>query len=252
MSRAPSPAGCTPAPTTASHRHSADGGRDGDLDAPLAGVAGAGHRARDAVPGRVGDAEPPDGGGLGEHRRQPLERRRALHGEHGPLARRLDAADGVTHAVGVRGVGHHVEHVVAVVGPRVPPHDDVVEHRAVGVVEQVGVLRPARARSCRGRWSASAAAGRARSARRPGPCRGGRRRTRRRPRGRRGARRSCPSGTRAASPTRRTAPCGPAAAVDARRAATARALELIASARANRRRRRRRRRAARAGRRCRP
>ena len=26
--------------------------------------------------------------------------------------------------------------------PRVPPHDDVVEHRAVGVVEQVGVLGP--------------------------------------------------------------------------------------------------------------
>ena len=45
-----------------------------------------------------------------------------------------------THAVGVRGVGHHVEHVVAVVGG-MPPHDDVVEHRRVAVVEQVGVLR---------------------------------------------------------------------------------------------------------------
>ena len=44
------------------------------------------------------------------------------------------------HPVGVGGVGHDVEG-----GLRQPPDDDVVDHRAVGVVEQVGVLGPARA-----------------------------------------------------------------------------------------------------------
>ena len=48
------------------------------------------------------------------------------------------AADGRLHPLGVRGVGHDVEHLVGD-----PPHDDVVDHRAVAVVEEVGVLRPA-------------------------------------------------------------------------------------------------------------
>ena len=36
-----------------------------------------------------------------------------------------------------------------------PPDDDVVDHRAVGVVEEVGVLGPARRRSGGGRWTAA-------------------------------------------------------------------------------------------------
>jgi hypothetical protein len=41
---------------------------------------------------------------------------------------------------GVRCIGHHIEHVVGQ-----PPHDDVVDDRSVGVVEQVRVLGPPRA-----------------------------------------------------------------------------------------------------------
>ena len=88
------------------------------------------------------DPEPADRGRLGEHRRQPLVAARALHGEHRPRRRwssgrrRWRARD----PVGVRRVGHHVEALVVD-----PPHDDVVEHRRVGLVEQVGVLGPARA-----------------------------------------------------------------------------------------------------------
>ena len=59
------------------------------------------------------DPEPPDRGGLGKRRRQPLQRSRTLHGEDGPLVGRLHATDGVSDAIGVGGVGHDVEHVVA-------------------------------------------------------------------------------------------------------------------------------------------
>ena len=57
------------------------------------------------------------------------------------------AADRGHDPLGVGRVRHHVEHLVVE-----PPHDDVVEHRRVGLVEQVRVLRPAGRRPCRGRW----------------------------------------------------------------------------------------------------
>ena len=84
--------------------------------------------------------------------------RRALHGEHGPLGGDVRRRRGRRRTrVGVRGVGHDVEALVVD-----PPHDDVVEHRAVGLVEQVRVLRPARADLAAGRWSAPPAGGRGR------------------------------------------------------------------------------------------
>ena len=61
-----------------------------------------------------------------------------LHGENGTGAGDVVASHGGAHVVGVRGIRHHVEHRLGVVG--VPPHDDVVEHRRVGVVEEMGVL----------------------------------------------------------------------------------------------------------------
>ena len=197
----------------------------GDLDAVLARVAGAGDGARHALPRRrAATSEAADGRGLRPHRRQPL-------GAPAAPARRARRASCVvsappiasTHPVGVRRVRHHVEHVAVAVG-RVPPHDDVVEHRARRRRRAGGCTAPDRGRSCRGRWSARAAAGRSASA----PS------TRTVPRwrhvehdrvacGRRGARRSCPPGTRAASPSRRTAPCGRRARDGRRRAASARA-----------------------------
>ncbi len=66
-------------------------GRHGDLDAVLAGVAGAGDEALDAVPGRTGPR--------GSARRPPPRAspvassaagRRALHGDDGPLGRDVD------------------------------------------------------------------------------------------------------------------------------------------------------------------
>ena len=77
VSRAPSPAGWMPAPTIAAHRSPARVGRHRDLDAPLAGVAGAGDHARRRPPRRVGDAEPPDGRRL---RRRPSPADRAPPG----------------------------------------------------------------------------------------------------------------------------------------------------------------------------
>ncbi len=142
--------------------------RDGDLDAPLARVAGAGDRARRAVPRRRGRR------GTGRRRRPPGTRppggrappapaRRARPGRavvsSPPTASRTRS---VFDALGI--TSNTSDAVVA----GMPPDDDVVEHRAVGVVEQVGVLGPARGRSCRGRWSASPAAGRGHPA--PATC----------------------------------------------------------------------------------
>ena len=87
---------------------------------------------------------------------EALARSRPLHRDHGPRVGDVGAADGAAHAVGVRSVRHDVERVVAH-----PPHDDVVEHRSRR--RRAGACTgPARRRSCRGRSSASPAAGRER------------------------------------------------------------------------------------------
>ena len=125
-----------------------------DLDAVLARVAGAGDRARRRRPtSHSADPEATDGRRLGR------DCAPAAAGPSGP-ARRARPASAVivvaadrrsTHAVGVGGVRHHVEHGSPVV-VRVPPHDDVVEHRARRRRRAGGCTAPARARSCRGRW----------------------------------------------------------------------------------------------------
>ena len=75
VSRAPSPAGSTPAPSTARHNAGGRLGRHGHLDAVLAGVAGAGDQARRCPSQREpGDAEAADGGRLGRHRRPARSR----------------------------------------------------------------------------------------------------------------------------------------------------------------------------------
>src|SRR4051794_5226452 len=48
----------------------------------------------------------------------------------------LVSADRVANSVRVAGIGHHVEDVVTD-----PPHDDVVDHGCVVLVQQMGVLR---------------------------------------------------------------------------------------------------------------
>ncbi len=142
VSRAPRPAGSTPAPVTASHTSTALRRGHRELDTVLARVAGAGDDAPDPVPLDRGDAEPSDRRGLGPHGRQPFPRRRTLHRDHRSVPGHVSVlADPqrLPHPLRVRCVGHHVESVVGD-----PPDDDVVEHRGVVLVEQVGVLGSAR------------------------------------------------------------------------------------------------------------
>ncbi len=141
MSRAPSPAGVIPAAARASQRSSAAAAGTAISTPGLPGVAGAGHGALDPVPGESLDAEPSDCGGVGEDRPEHRRPVRALHGDDRTTGRDVVAAECVAHTVGVRGVRHDVEGVT-VSGIGMPPHDDVVDHRGVGVVEQVRVLRP--------------------------------------------------------------------------------------------------------------
>src|SRR5205085_146915 len=105
----------------------------------LAGVPGACGGASDAAPLELGHGEVCDVGSGGRDLAHPLAGPRPLHGDHGPLAGDIGAADDVDHPLGVGGVGHDVEPLLAA-----PPHDQVVDHRAIGVVEQVGVLGPTR------------------------------------------------------------------------------------------------------------
>ena len=119
-----------------------DGDRRGDLDPRLTGVAGAGDGAVHTCPRRRGDGEASHGRGLRPHRRQPLGGVRTLDGEHGTCVGGLGAADRLDDPVGVRRVRHHIEHGRGAIWRGVPPDDDVVEHRSVGIVEQVRVLRP--------------------------------------------------------------------------------------------------------------
>ena len=91
-----------------------------------------------------------DLGGLGADRGEPLPGVGALDGEDGPLGgdvggRHVGRARGgglLGQCCGdprrVRRVRHDVEGLLVE-----PPHDDVVEHRGIGRVEQVGVLGPA-------------------------------------------------------------------------------------------------------------
>ena len=116
---------------------------DRHLHAVLAGVAGAGHGDRDLAEAAGRHLEPTHRGDLvAARRREAGTGLGTLHRDHGPigghvcyvnLARLL--RQGADDPVGVGGIGHHVEPVAAD-----PPHDDVVEHRGVGGVEQVGVL----------------------------------------------------------------------------------------------------------------
>ncbi len=97
--------------------------RHSELDAVLAGVAGAGHGARDAEQLDRLDPEAADRRCLCRHRGEVGARLGALHGEQGPSAGDVAATDRRHHPIGVRRVRHDVEALVID-----PPHDDVVEH----------------------------------------------------------------------------------------------------------------------------
>ena len=138
VSRAPSPAGSTPAASSASHTARRGGNRHCDLDPVLAGVTRAGDGARGARDLDALYTEALHGGGRLAELGHTMARFGALHGQDAPSGRGVLPAQRVHDALGVRRVGHHVEGLLVN-----PPHDDVVEHPA-GVVEQVRVLRPAR------------------------------------------------------------------------------------------------------------
>ncbi len=123
--------------------------RHGDLDAVLAGVAGAGDGAGHALPVERCHPEPTDrtcGGKRRGHQRLGVG---ALHGDDRTLGRGVRSPDGGTHAVGVRGVRHDVERI-GVVGA--PPHDDVVDHGQRQRRRGGARTGRARARSWSGRW----------------------------------------------------------------------------------------------------
>ena len=120
------------------HRH---------LEAVLPGVAGSGGDAPGTLPGEAPDTEAGHVGGLGDDRGRPAPGLGALDGDDRAVGRGVPATDGRHHAVGVGGVGHDVEDVLVH-----PPDDDVVDDRRVGLVEEVGVLRPAWGDLVAGRW----------------------------------------------------------------------------------------------------
>ena len=256
VSRAPSPAGCDAGSDDRRPQVGGGGGGHGDLDAALARVAGAGDRARRRRPtSTCADPEP------ARPRRPPGTRRPAARSAPGPCTAstarscgRVVAADRVAHAVGVGGVGHHVEHVGAVVVPGC--HHTMMSSSTEPSSRRGGACTaPARARSWRGRWSAALQPLERAGAGDPHRAEVGHVEHHGVARGRRGARRSCRSGTRAACPSRRTAPSGRRRRGGRRRAASARARSFMwhdgAPAAASARRGRRRP-AGRAGRRCRP
>ena len=187
VSRAPRPGGNGPG---AEHRLPHDRGQLGrhrQLHAVLAGVARAGHGAlgaRRPMPCRRGSdrRRPP--------RARSCARRSRAAGPCTAMIARLGgdvlAADGRHHPVGVGGVRHDVEHVVGQ-----PPHDDVVEHRRVGLVEQVGVLGPPRRDLAEVVRERGLQALERPGALHPHRARGGSRRRPRRPSGRPCARRWC-------------------------------------------------------------
>ncbi len=113
------------------------GGRVGDrnLDACFARVAGAGNHARRALPAQLADLEASDCSGLGEDGRQLQFGLRSLHRQHGAIVRCLLSPDRGADTIGVGCIGHDVEHFGVD-----PPHDDVVEHGGIDLVEQMRVL----------------------------------------------------------------------------------------------------------------
>ncbi len=139
VSRAPRPAGGTPASSTACQRPSAASRRHRELHAVLTGVAGPGGRAGRPPPFERGHPEAADGRRLRHDRRQPAPRRGPLHGDDGPAGGDVHPPDRLEHPGGVGRVRHHVEALLVQ-----PPHDDVVGHRRVRLVEKVGVLGPPR------------------------------------------------------------------------------------------------------------
>ena len=196
MSRAPSPAGVAPAPSSASQSAGAASGVEQELDAVLARVAGAADERLGA-----GDARASPCASAAAARRRPARRRsrapRALHGEHRVVVDRVGdlgvEAAGVLREPGevalvVGGVG---DRQVAVVGE--PVGEQVVEDAAVLAAEAPSTARR-RPRASRRRWRAAAAG----APRRSGPARSrsrpcARRRRRRRRCAPRGARRRTPS-----------------------------------------------------------
>ena len=116
--------------------------RRGDLDAILTRVPGTGNEHLDVCDRGKTDSEPANSTDCWRDGLESSPSIGTLHGEHS--ARRGDVSHlevGTTQrigdAVGVGCVGHDVEPVGLD-----PPHDDVVEHRTVGGVEEMGVLRP--------------------------------------------------------------------------------------------------------------
>ncbi len=201
VSRAPRPAGLTPAATTARQKARGDLGGDGALDAVLARVAGAGDSARHPFELEVRHGEVAHRRCLGGDARQALARLRPLHGDDRPLLGHVVAADDRDDPVGVGGVRHDVETLLLH-----PPDDDVVQHGGVLLVEQVLVLGPPGPDLVQVVGERPSAGARRSPGRSGGRCRGGSRRTRPRRSYRRGARRWCRPGTKAASPSRRSPP----------------------------------------------
>ncbi len=138
VSRAPSPAGAAPAPSTASKNGPAASPWHRALDAVLAGVAGPRGQAVGALPRRRGR---PGSGRRRPPRAPPWPARWRAAGPWTattalePVTSRPPTA--AKAGAGVRGVGHDVEPLLGH-----PPHDEVVDDRTV-VVEQVRVLGPA-------------------------------------------------------------------------------------------------------------
>ena len=138
MSRAPSPAGATPCGEHGRPEIRRDLGRDGALDAVLAGVARAGDQAGGARPTRNARRQKrctAAAAGATAARRGP--RLGALHRDDRPLVGDVGTTDGADDLGRVRRVGHDVEALLVD-----PPDDDVVDDEAV-LVEQVRVLGPA-------------------------------------------------------------------------------------------------------------
>ena len=145
VSRAPRPGGRHPGGQHRLPERAGRLGRHRALHAVLAGVAGPGHGHRHPVPVHPGHPEPLHRGRLGAHLGQPGPGLGTLDGDDGPPggdvaglhAPAAPAAAAVTRSV-LEALG--MTSKVCVVDP---PHDDVVEHRGVLLVEQVGVLGPA-------------------------------------------------------------------------------------------------------------
>ena len=254
VSRAPSPAGHDAGAGDRGPQVGCGRGGHGDLDAALAGVAGAGDDAR-RRPSHVAwpTRNRPTAAASGNTVRQPLAWP-ADPARRAPPARAVVSRPPI--AARTRSVFDAFGITSNTSSPSPPPHDDVVEHRARRPRRAGGCTAPARA-PILAEVVGQRALQRARRRRRPrpGPCRGATRRTRRRRCGRPGARRSCrsayasgmsqpPNGTIRAPSARCTASSGDCARAASAIVRSPGAASPSAAAR--------RRRAARAGRRGRP